>query len=53
MGNTYFDNDSKFTFEQNKTDNIMDYSDIATPSIPVIQLWRWQYDFIWRNVKKV
>lgn len=32
----------------------MDYSDLeATPKIPVIQLWHWQYAFIYPNVKKI
>ncbi|GEM_PF-101080 len=38
-----FDNDGEFTLEQNITDNIMDYSDIATPAIPVISTYHWQW----------
>lgn len=41
-------------FQRATTDNIMDYSDIeASPAIPVIQLWHWQYAFIYPNVKKI
>ena len=39
------------TFKNNKTDNIMDYSDTdSTSPIPVIQLWKWQYSIIYPNV---
>ncbi|MGH1517693.1 phage baseplate assembly protein V [Chryseobacterium sp. JK1] len=38
-----FDNGGEFTLEQNITDNIMDYSDIATPAIPVISTYHWQW----------
>jgi len=41
-----FDNESEYTFEKNKTDNIMDYSDFH--GIPVISSWQFQ----WRLVKK-
>ncbi len=47
-----FDNNGDFTFEENKTDNIMDYSDIATPPIPVISTWQWQWKELWRNLNK-
>lgn len=44
----------KHMFKRSTTDNIMDYSDLeATPKIPVIQLWHWQYAFIYPNVKKI
>ena len=36
-----FDNDSDFTFEINKTENIMDYSDLA--GIPVNSTYHWQW----------
>ena len=36
-----FDNDSNFTFEINKTENIMDYSDLV--GIPVISTYHWQW----------
>ncbi|WP_426481605.1 phage baseplate assembly protein V [Chryseobacterium sp. R2ACT005] len=48
-----FDNSGEHTFTQDKTDNIMDYSDVALTPIPVIQLWHWQYPFIYPNVKKI
>jgi uncharacterized protein involved in type VI secretion and phage assembly len=42
---------SKHTFQLNKTDNIMDYSDTdPTIPIPVVQLWKWQYGFIYPNI---
>ncbi|HEX8575519.1 MAG TPA: hypothetical protein VF677_04415, partial [Flavobacterium sp.] len=47
-----FEDVSKHTFKQDKTDNIMDYSDVNfTAPIPVIQLWRWQYDTICTNAE--
>lgn len=45
-----FDNDSKFTFEQLKTDNIMDYSHQV--SIDRISTWQWQWQKVWNNVEK-
>jgi hypothetical protein len=47
-----FDTSGKHVFTQNLTDNIMDYSDIATPPIPVIQLWKWQWETTHANVEK-
>jgi hypothetical protein len=47
-----FDNNGDFTFEINKTDNIMDYSDVATPKIPVISLYHWQWSKIWNRATK-
>ncbi|NEN23563.1 hypothetical protein G3O08_08625 [Cryomorpha ignava] len=47
-----FDNDGKFTFEKNKTDNIMDYSDIAVPPLDVISTWQWQWPLIRKNSVK-
>jgi len=47
-----FDTKSKFTFTYQKTDNIMDYSDIATPMIPVIATWKWQWKIIQSNIDK-
>ncbi|MFZ4929797.1 phage baseplate assembly protein V [Chryseobacterium sp. Mn2064] len=43
-----FDNDGEFTLEQNITDNIMDYSDMATPPVPVISIYHWQ----WKKAQK-
>ena len=39
-----FDNDGDFTFQQFITDNIMDYSDIASVPVPVISTYQWQWD---------
>jgi hypothetical protein len=47
-----FDNNSDFTFEINKTDNIMDYSDTASPPIPVISLYHWQWKKLWQRAIK-
>ncbi|PKV53130.1 reprolysin-like metallo-peptidase family M12B [Aquimarina sp. MAR_2010_214] len=47
-----FSDKSAFTFEKNKTDNIMDYSDIATPPVPVISTWQWQWTELWKNLDK-
>lgn len=50
-----FDNDSEFTFEINKTDNIMDYSDIPSNPvvIPVNTLYHWQWSRIWLKATKI
>ncbi|MEP6806245.1 MAG: hypothetical protein ABI892_17090 [Flavobacterium sp.] len=47
-----FDNNSDFTFEIFKTDNIMDYSDTATPPLPVISLYHWQWSKLWDRAIK-
>ena len=44
-----FDNDGNSTFEQNETDNIMDYSDIGPKQIPVITTWHWQWKTLTNN----
>ena len=46
-----FDNNNNFTFEINKTDNIMDYSD--TVGIPVISTHHWQWKKIWKRATKI
>lgn len=38
-----FSNSSEFTFEKNKTDNIMDYSHNASPPITRKSTWYWQW----------
>jgi len=39
-------------FSRSTTDNIMDYSDIeASPAIPVVQTWKWQWPVIYPNVE--
>jgi hypothetical protein len=39
-----FDNDGTVTYKCEKTDNLMDYSDIAAKPIPLISTWKWQWD---------
>ncbi|WP_438712384.1 type VI secretion system tube protein TssD [Aquimarina muelleri] len=46
-----FSNLGTYTYEYGKTDCIMDYSDIATPAIPVIQFYKWQWQVLWTNPK--
>lgn len=43
----------KYTFSKKKTENIMDYSDIATPPIPVVSLWKWQMEKLWANSEEI
>ncbi len=43
-----FDNDSKYTFLQAETDNIMDYSDFMNRTFPVIGSAVWQWERIWK-----
>ncbi|MBL4745667.1 MAG: hypothetical protein JKY08_04805 [Flavobacteriaceae bacterium] len=45
-----FDNDSEFIFEQDMTDNVMDYSDIGKYGIPVISTWQWQWSILNKNL---
>lgn len=44
-----FSNTSKHTFQKNQTDNIMDYSDVAVPPIPVISTYQWQWSTLRTN----
>ncbi len=39
-----FDNDGTYVYKSYKTDNLMDYSDILPHPIPLISLWKWQWD---------
>jgi hypothetical protein len=48
-----FDNKGDFTFEMNKTDNIMDYSDTAITPIPVNTTYHWQWKKIWQRATKL
>ncbi|MBL4745381.1 MAG: hypothetical protein JKY08_03345 [Flavobacteriaceae bacterium] len=41
-----FDNDGKYTFKKGLTENIMDYSHLATPKITQISIWKWQADVL-------
>ena len=45
-----FDNNSTFTFEEYKTDNIMDYSDIGPEKIPVTSTATWQWKILHENL---
>ncbi len=47
-----FSNESDFTYKINKTDNIMDYSDLGPDKIPIISTWQWQWDIIRSNIDK-
>jgi len=47
-----FDNHGKNVFTINTTDNIMDYSDVGPFKIPVVQLWKWQWEIPYNNVEK-
>ena len=39
-----FSNKGQYTFEKYRTDNLMDYSDLADVSIPIIATWQFQWD---------
>lgn len=54
MGLYYpFNGKPDFFFNKAKTDNIMDYSDVeASPPIPVISTWQWQWNTLWSNLDK-
>jgi len=45
-----FSDSGQFTFEKNKTDNMMDYSDTATPPITLKSTWRWQWKKLNRRI---
>ncbi|WP_346883960.1 PAAR-like protein [uncultured Algibacter sp.] len=46
-----FSSNGKYTFEQLKTDNVMDYSDAqGAASFPVISTWLWQWQALWTNL---
>ncbi|PZF72734.1 phage baseplate assembly protein V [Taibaiella soli] len=45
-----FDNDSRFTFEQNHTNNIMDYSDMV--GIPVVASHKYQWEILHGTLDK-
>ncbi|MGI9653503.1 hypothetical protein [Chryseobacterium sp. RLHN22] len=46
-----FDNDSKYTFLNFETDNIMDYSDIENRKFPVISTFSWQWKRLFNFLK--
>lgn len=41
------------TFEEYKTDNIMDYSDVGPEKIPVIATWQFQWNILHENLPTV
>ncbi|CAA0151640.1 type VI secretion system tube protein TssD [Tenacibaculum maritimum] len=47
-----FDNNSEFTFKEDKTNNIMDYSDMSFDKIPVVSTYHWQWGIIHNNIEK-
>ena len=48
-----FSSSNLHTFEQNKTDNIMDYSDVGPEKIPVIATWQFQWNILHENLPTV
>ena len=48
-----FDNDSKFTFLNFETDNVMDYSDIENRKFPVISTYVWQWKILHDFLKTI
>jgi hypothetical protein len=50
-----FDDDGDFSMEYHLTDNIMDYSDMNEPPLPLINVvstWHWQWPIIRKNLNK-
>ena len=45
-----FSSSNLHTFEQNKTDNIMDYSDVSDKPIPVVATWQFQWDILHKKL---
>ena len=48
-----FSNLNQHTFEKNKTDNIMDYSDVCKTPIPVVATWQFQWNILHENLPTV
>lgn len=48
-----FSNLNQHTFEINKTDNIMDYSDVCKTPIPVVATWQFQWNILHENLPTV
>ena len=48
-----FSHRNKHTFLKNKTDNIMDYSDVGPEKIPVIATWQFQWNILHENLPTV
>ncbi|QUB86161.1 hypothetical protein J5A51_02545 [Prevotella fusca JCM 17724] len=45
-----FSSSNLHTFEKNKTDNIMDYSDVSDNPIPVVATWQFQWDILHKKL---
>lgn len=41
------------TFEEYKTDNVMDYSDVGPEKTPVIATWQFQWNILYVNLPTV
>ena len=44
---------NQHTFEEYKTDNIMDYSDVSDKPIPVVATWQFQWNILHENLPTV
>ena len=44
---------NQHTFEEYKTDNIMDYSDVGPEKIPVIATWQFQWNILHENLPTI
>ena len=44
---------NQHTFEINKTDNVMDYSDVSDKPIPVVATWQFQWNILHENLPTV
>lgn len=44
---------NQHTFEEYKTDNVMDYSDVCKTPIPVVATWQFQWDILHENLPTV
>ena len=44
---------NQHTFEEYKTDNIMDYSDVCKTPIPVVATWQFQWNILHENLPTV
>ncbi|WP_294245411.1 hypothetical protein [uncultured Chryseobacterium sp.] len=47
-----FSNNSEFTFEENRTDNLMDYSDMGSTKIPLTSTYHWQWKILQSRAEK-
>ncbi|QUB70093.1 hypothetical protein J5A68_10010 [Prevotella melaninogenica] len=44
---------NQHTFEEYKTDNVMDYSDVCETPIPVVATWQFQWDILHENLPTI